>query len=617
MYGYSPLCIHQSLRVLFQAYCESNRHKIDEGCYESPDSMLSDQTKGFFHSNFMWPDGQGASKAADTYLYNLRHPVDRMLSWYNYEHPQSCLHNSATIIACRTAKKVKEDPKSETALFFQTCFPRQQLLPVAFDDKGTNTLKRTCHDLVRKVFAGKMIERFSGEGFKPIQGFKHISFNMRYYTGRTIDRYPNKNVLILRTESLWDDLKDLDTQLGGYGVFGQREGYKDSHGSENYRQSKDTLSAADYGVLCCALLDEMNIYRDLLKRAVNFDDAAKNSTITSAANKCGFSSWNDMVDQCRSRQDVFGMRKIPQIDSTTSLVPESPIISFDDITFVDVGKAERDALNVMLKTFCESNWNYFPNECSEAPNSLLSTRITGYVHGEELEPSQEAIRITDAFFYILGHPVDHLASWYHFEHPQSCKEGHESRLACKTAKVVASNLQGEAALFFYECFPTPDLLSLAFSPTGSGSPNQTCIDLARRVVEGRISGNGFKHIAHNMRFFANRTIDRFQGKSVLVVRTETLWDDLKDLDFQLGGSGTFGPVDGVERQHEHEDVFSTVEYGLLCCAIIEEMQTYRRLLELAVNLDDMAKEATISGAAARCGYSSWGEMVDHCTGQQH
>ena len=38
----------------------------------------------------------------------------------------------------------------------------------------------------------------------------------------------------------------------------------------------------------------------------------------------------------------------------------------------------------------------------------------------------------------------------------------------------------------------------------------------------------------------------FPKKKVLVVRTESMWDDMKDLDFQLGGSGSFGPsIDSV------------------------------------------------------------------------
>jgi hypothetical protein len=63
-----------TLRVLFKAYCESNRHKIDKECNNAPDSMLSDQVKGFFHSNFMIPK-DGAPEAADAFLFNLRQSI--------------------------------------------------------------------------------------------------------------------------------------------------------------------------------------------------------------------------------------------------------------------------------------------------------------------------------------------------------------------------------------------------------------------------------------------------------------------------------------------------------------------------------------------------------------
>jgi len=596
-----------TLRVLFKIYCSSNRHSIDPGCNDSPDTMLSDQVKGFFHSFYMFPkESDGVLENADAVLFNLRNPIDRALSWYHYEHPHSCLHNTATRIACHTATHIEENPRNETALFFQSCFPSQHDFAAAFNRTSTSTLKRACTNLAHKVVQGRAVKPRSGGLFKPLQGFKHISFNMRYYVNRTLEKFPNKDVLVVRTESMWDDLKDLDLKLGGYGIFGEREGYKDSHGSENYK-AKDTLSAEEYGVLCCAFQDEMEIYRQLLERAVNLDEVAKESTITSTAQRCGFPSWNDMIRQCTIQQGLVGTHS-DSFDLT------SPLLSLNDITFVRVGKTGRNASSVILKGICESmdNTTLFLEGCGEAPNSRLSEKTTGYVYGEEPLPSERAIKSAKAYLYNLGHPVDHIMSWYHYEHPRSCSEGHEGRLACETAREILEHAEGDAALFFQACFPTQDLLPLAFSPKSTSTLNKTCVKLVRKVVDGRVSGNGFKHISHNMRSYAKRTIDKYPKKKVLVVRTESLWDDLKDLDFQLGGSGAFVGMEGSLGSDQRNETL-LADYGLLCCAMFDEMLTYRRLLEAAVNLDETAKISTITSAAEHCGFSSWVEMEETCT----
>ena len=605
-----------TLRVLFKAYCESNRHKIDPECRNAPDSMLSDQVKGFFHSNFIIPK-DGAPEAANAYLFNLRHPVDRMMSWYHYEHPKSCLHNTATRIACHSAIAIKEEPRNETALFFQTCFPNQHDFAGAFNSSGTSVLERACIRLAHHVVKGNAGKHYGSDGdqIKPIQGFKHITFNMRYYVGRTLAKYPDKDVLVVRTESMWDDLKDLDLKLGGYGIFGQREGYKDSHGSETYKQEKDSLSGEEYSLLCCALQEDMDVYRQLIMRAVNLDEEDKYATIAKTAERCGFPSWDDMVRQCTIQEHLMDGTR--HNDSTISL---GPTLSLDNITFVRVGKAGHDELRVILSEFCRSNQHFFMEECEGAPDSTLSDLVTGYVYAEDTLPTMDVIESTNAYLYNLGHPVDHFLSWYRYESPRACVEGHEDRLACKTAQEMEDHPSGNAALFFQKCFSTEDSLSEAFDHERASAVDKTCRKLARKVMDGRVSGVGFKHISNNIQSYASRTTHVFPKKKVLVVRTESMWDDLKDLDFQLGGSGSFGPsIDSVvldQSEHIHhkdKESISPRDYGILCCAMMDEMEQYRQLVEVAVNLDEAAKISTITSAVKQCGYSSWKEMANACT----
>ena len=278
----------QTFRVLFKGFCESERKRIPEECDDMPESMLADRVTGYLHdANFF-----GSVKAADAYLYNLRHPVDRMISWYNYEHPDSCMHNRDTKRACSTARHIENEPDSKAAIFYRQCFPTQEYLPLlALNYTGSTSLTQSCSDLARKVIKGKLYET----------GFKHMYYNMHYYASETLDEYPEKGVLVVRTETLWDDLKNIDRQLGGKGIFGSIEGKKDSHGSEKYKKINEPLSDEDYGLLCCSLREEMNVYRQLVELAMNLDEASKKATIANTAKKCGFSSWDEMMDHCAKK----------------------------------------------------------------------------------------------------------------------------------------------------------------------------------------------------------------------------------------------------------------------------------------------------------------------------
>lgn len=44
----------------------------------------------------------------------------------------------------------------------------------------------------------------------------------------------------------------------------------------------------------------MNIFRHLVELAVNLDEKETKATITSTAEKCGFDSWEEMMQHCAS-----------------------------------------------------------------------------------------------------------------------------------------------------------------------------------------------------------------------------------------------------------------------------------------------------------------------------
>jgi len=239
-------------------------------------STLSNRVTASLHTNEE-SKPKGAIKTVDAYLYNLRHPIDRMLAWYLYEHPASCLNERETPLACKAAKDVTAKPKGDASIFFRKCFPTQDYLPLAFTDR----ISRKCTKLAQQVIENNV----KGPGFRQTP----FHYDIRYYANKTIDQHPNKTVLVVRSESIFEDLYDLELKLGGNGTFQAKKNYHD-------RVASDELTHY-YGPLCCVIQKEMFAYRRLLMLSANLDDATKETTIARAANRCGFSSWSEMEQQ--------------------------------------------------------------------------------------------------------------------------------------------------------------------------------------------------------------------------------------------------------------------------------------------------------------------------------
>jgi hypothetical protein len=113
----------------------------------------------------------------------------------------------------------------------------------------------------------------------------HLHYNYEYYVNMTLSTYPQKEVFVVRTEHLWDDLSELDMMVGGSGPL-SRAGSKYDHGSSVYKV-RSKLSNQGKQLLCYGLRKEIQIYKDLIQRAVNLDDSEKKDAIDAVDKDCG------------------------------------------------------------------------------------------------------------------------------------------------------------------------------------------------------------------------------------------------------------------------------------------------------------------------------------------
>ena len=263
-------------------YGRARRQQCLRALLAGKPSQISEITKATLHfgprSDYLeWVD------RASLFLITLRNPIARVVSAYHFDHPSNQILN-------RRGTSMSEDVRH----FYIVCFPTIQdmadLLELA--SQGTKKLskkQRRCFDTARRTLVGQ----------GSTLAASHLRMNYNYYHGLSTAQYPDRPVLVLRTEQLWEDLSRVDRMLGGAGVF-ENAGIVYTHGSQSHVVHTD-LSSRGKEVVCCYLASEMQLYEELLRRAINLFPVEMDATMGAVYRECGwgregfekeFSSWS-------------------------------------------------------------------------------------------------------------------------------------------------------------------------------------------------------------------------------------------------------------------------------------------------------------------------------------
>lgn len=90
----------ETIKSVLEAGCQVMRNpKRRTKCLATlPATYLSFAVAGYFHCFKVQPMGMAAT--ANSYLFNVRHPVDRSISWYHYVSPHNCRKNNSVSPNC-------------------------------------------------------------------------------------------------------------------------------------------------------------------------------------------------------------------------------------------------------------------------------------------------------------------------------------------------------------------------------------------------------------------------------------------------------------------------------------------------------------------------------------
>ena len=230
-------------------------------------STLSRRIIGRYHvgsPTFSRDEKEWLLADTDTFLYLIRDPLDRARSAFEY-HKHTLQEEPG--------QSPQQYKRGKNQRFYVDCFPGR------FNDM-VEAIRGSSPDEDCKGFALDALSKGSR-----VAG-NHFFYNYQKYRKFSLGGHPSHSVMVIRTEHLWDDMIRLDKRLGGDGYFVQ-EGAKRTHGSESYAPDNSTFIAPENSAyLCCVMYGEIEVYQELILKAVNLNDDEKRGDLVKVMRHC-------------------------------------------------------------------------------------------------------------------------------------------------------------------------------------------------------------------------------------------------------------------------------------------------------------------------------------------
>ena len=206
----------------------------------------------------------------DSFLITLRNPIDRIISWYYYLHPNYL-----------PPKLPRHKAGCDNFAFFQ-CWPTLQEFTNIGLDKSRENKDDDDDD---KTIQCKTMAKEIATGARHCW-HNYWNFNRTYspllQAAATDDVRQRPEIFAIRTEHTWEDWQIIDKMLGGTGKLDETPITKNQFTSE-YRNK--TLDGIGRNNLCHALCEEIQIYKRLLILSRNLCPVDKQQSIQECQNE--------------------------------------------------------------------------------------------------------------------------------------------------------------------------------------------------------------------------------------------------------------------------------------------------------------------------------------------
>jgi len=200
----------------------------------------------------------------DTYVVTIRNPIDRMVSWFLYTHPKNKIRHVSS-----KGKNIYD------------CYEQvDDLATDGLDRKASGTLD-DCQQLARDVIKGNV---------KGHDEYVHITRNYSFYISELLLQADNKNIYVIRTEHLMDDWINAAEDIVRKSGISVNINTKDTH--VTHREGKSPvvtnreLSKEGLQNACFFLCNEIQLYKQIINKAINLDLHEKSRSFHDLAKYC-------------------------------------------------------------------------------------------------------------------------------------------------------------------------------------------------------------------------------------------------------------------------------------------------------------------------------------------
>jgi hypothetical protein len=302
------------------------------------------------------------------------------------------------------------------------------------------------------------------------------------------------------------------------------------------------------------------------------------------------------------------------------------------VFLIHVGKTGGETVRHTLKITCRMRKNEFHQQaCWDALNgtkeSELSKHTIGTMHCDLILPKKAMDRAT-TLLWTVRNPLTRIISWFRYLNPANCNlEEDYYSTSCNTNRSIVNNLKKLeankipkwATKFFWMCFPTmndfaralgshPFVPSFGIDNNNNNNNNKAeminCTDLAWRTIRGSASPSS-SHAYFNYKYYWQETVEKYPDLEVWALRTEYLWEDLDGIESLLNprrtaNSHTRNNVTHGSEGHARRGDLTAENKRYVCCALMDEMSYYQKVLTRATNLDDIARDQVLLKVVQEC-----------------
>mmetsp|Transcript_35066 Transcript_35066/g.40571 ORF Transcript_35066/g.40571 Transcript_35066/m.40571 type:complete len:255 (+) Transcript_35066:169-933(+) len=250
--------------------------------------IISNHTIGYIHDRLWNP--KDSMRRSSAFLWAIRDPFDRIASAFYMQHPENSNNN------CKRMELRKDT--GFLFLFYCQCFLHVDNFVSSLQQNASEILQ--VNKITNETFAcsqlAKVIINPQGKSIidhKPCSRYGHIAMNYGHFYHQTSAKFPRKDIVSIRTEYLWDDLQHLEHLLGGNATVTKDTQFTETHGSEHFRLKRELTDPSLLQVLCCAIEQEVKLYSELLKRAINIKEWQKRESLEALSKRCNLDMCNN------------------------------------------------------------------------------------------------------------------------------------------------------------------------------------------------------------------------------------------------------------------------------------------------------------------------------------